>query len=274
MNPDSVTPISSEEYKRVTEELYKQNLEVVKLYKQVGELNKELAKANEGQANLIHFINHQIKGYMSKARNIFAELSEDAEYGPLNDPARSMINIGQTTLKEGVEFVQDILRASDIEKGTMVYNMSQIDFRTLVSEVAMDIKKAAEDKGLTFSLNISEGDYGMRGDHSQLKEAVHNLIDNSVKYTPKGSVDVNVSRNGDKILLVVKDTGVGLSDEVKPKLFTKGGRDKDSLKINVNSTGFGLSITKGVVDAHHGRVWAESEGPGKGSTFSMELPVA
>lgn len=274
MDASENQPISSEEYKKVTEDLYKQNLEVVRLYKQVDELNKELGKANEGQANLIHFINHQIKGYMSKARNIFAELSEESEYGPLNTKAKEMVSVGQGTLKEGVEFVQDILKASDIEKGTMVYNMTNLDFRTLVSEVAMDIKKAADDKGLTFNINISDGEYEMRGDHSQLKEAVHNLIDNSVKYTEKGSVDVSLSRQKNKILLVVKDTGVGLSDEVKPKLFTKGGRDKDSQKINVNSTGFGLSITKGVVDAHHGRVWAESDGQGKGSQFSMELPVA
>jgi signal transduction histidine kinase len=274
MDASENQPISSEEYKKVTEELYKQNLEVVRLYKQVDELNRDLAKANEGQSNLIHFINHQIKGYMSNARNIFAELAEEPVYGPLNAPAKEMVNVGQATLKEGVEFVQDILKASDIEKGTMVYNMTNLDFRTLVSEVAMDIKKAADDKGLTFNINIADGEYEMRGDHSQLKEAVHNLIDNSVKYTEKGSVDVSLSRQKNKILLVVKDTGVGLSDEVKPKLFTKGGRDKDSQRINVNSTGFGLSITKGVVDAHHGRVGAESDGPGKGSTFSMELPVA
>jgi signal transduction histidine kinase len=65
---------------------------------------------------------------------------------------------------------------------------------------------------------------------------------------------------------------VGISDEDKPKLFKSGGRGTDSLKININSTGYGLAFVKGVVEAHKGRVWAESEGPGKGSVFYMELP--
>ena len=265
--------ISSEEYKKVTEELYKQNLEVVKLYKQVEELNVDLAKANEGQATLIHFINHQIKGYLFKARSIFAELLEDEEYGPLNESAKEMLKTGEDSLKEGVDFVQDILKASDIEKGTMVYNMELLDFKKIVTDIADDQKKLAEDKGLKYEVEISEDDYELRGDINQLKEAVRNLINNSISYTPSGNIHISLTKENNKIRFSVKDSGVGLSDEVKPKLFTRGGRDKESQKINVNSTGFGLSIVKGVIDAHHGKVWAESDGPGKGSTFTVELPV-
>ena len=71
----------------------------------------------------------------------------------------------------------------------------------------------------------------------------------------------------------MKDSGVGLSDDDKSRLFTEGGRGKESLKVNVDSTGFGLFIVKGIVDGHKGKVWAESEGEGKGSTFYIELPI-
>ena len=114
----------------------------------------------------------------------------------------------------------------------------------------------------------------MTGYKAQLGQAVRNLIDNSIKYTPTGGLKVAMERKLKSILFSVSDTGVGLSDELKPKLFTKGGRDKDSQKINVNSTGFGLSFVKGVAEAHKGRVWAESPGTGKGATFYLELPVA
>ena len=66
---------------------------------------------------------------------------------------------------------------------------------------------------------------------------------------------------------------MGISHELKSKLFTKGAHGKDSIKINVNSTGFGLSFVKGVVEAHKGRVWAESEGENLGSSFYIELPI-
>lgn len=270
---DTDISISSAEYKKVTEELYKQNLEVVRLYKQVEDLNYELERANEGQANLIHIINHQIKGYLSKARSIFAELIDESSYKACTEEAKPMLQEGFRSLSEGVDFVTDFLNASNIEKGSYQYRMEPLDFKTIVAETAEKQREVAVQKGLAFDIQISEGDYKMTGDKAQLGQAVRNLIDNSIRYTPRGEIKVQISKITDKILLKVQDTGVGISDELKPKLFTKGARDKDSLKINVNSTGFGLAFVKGVVEAHKGRVWTESPGVGKGSTFYMELPL-
>jgi signal transduction histidine kinase len=74
-------------------------------------------------------------------------------------------------------------------------------------------------------------------------------------------------------LLSVKDSGIGITDEDKKNLFTEGGRGRNAIKTNVNSTGYGLYIAKQIVDAHGGRIWAESEGQGKGSTFYVELKL-
>lgn len=237
------------------------------------ELAIELEKANEGQATLIHFINHQIKGYLSKARDIFSELLTEPSYGPVTEPAKKMISTGETSVKEGVDFVQQILRASDIEKGTMAYNMRPLDFKRLVIATAAEIKPQALDKGLDFKLDIEGENFNLEGDENQLREAVKNLIDNAIKYTPSGSINLLLSVKDGKILFSVKDTGIGFDEKLKSKLFTKGGRGEDSLKINVNSTGYGLAIVRGIVETHKGKVWAESAGIGKGSTFYMELPL-
>ena len=265
--------ISSEEYKKVTEELYKQNLEVVKLYKKVEELNHELELANEGPAQLIHFITHHIKHHLSKARNIFSELLTDSSYGPIPEPAKPMLDEGFKEVTDGVDFVQQILRASDIEKGTYTYNMQPLNMKEVVESEAEGKRESAEGKGLKYEINVKDGDYHTKADINQIREAVKNLIDNSISYTQQGDIKIQLARDNNKILLKIEDTGIGLSSEVKAKLFTKGGRDKESAKININSTGFGLSIVKGIVEAHKGRVWAESLGPGKGSTFYLELPV-
>ena len=236
-------------------------------------LNQDLEIANEGQTNLIHIINHQIKGYLSKSRNIFSELLTDASYGPVPEPAKPMLEEGLKSLTEGVGFVKDFLDAANIEKGSYAYNMEPLDFKSLVLEIVEKQKQVAQEKGLSFEAHVTDGDFHMSGDEAQLGQVVRNLVDNSIRYTPKGSIDVQLSVSNKKILLTIKDIGVGLSNELKSKLFTKGGRDKNSLKVNVNSTGFGLSFVKGVVLAHNGRVWAESPGPNKGSTFYMELPI-
>lgn len=248
-------------------------LQLIKSVKREVALREDLEVANVGQANLLHIINHQIKGYMNKARIVFDALSTDPDYGPMPEAAKPLVKEGFDSVTEGVTFVQNFLNASNVERGTYTYNMMPVDFDKIVLAMTEKQKSVAEAKGLSFEVKVEEGSYAFSGDKAQLDEAVKNLIDNSINYTPTGGLKVNLSRKGDKILFVVSDTGVGLSDEVKPKLFTKGGRDKDSQKININSTGFGLAFVKGVVEAHKGRVWAESPGVGKGSTFYMELPV-
>src|SRR3989344_546457 len=208
-------------------------------------LREQLEIANEGQANLIHIINHQIKGYLSKSRNIFSELLAEPSYKACTEEAKPMLQEGFKSLTEGVEFVTDFLHASNIEKGSYQYQMAPLDFKSIVTEVGDKQKDLAQEKGLSFNLQVSDGNYNMNGDKAQLGQAVRNLIDNSIKYTPKGTIDLRLTTNDKKILFKIQDTGVGISDELKPKLFTKGGRDKDSLKVNINSTGFGLTFVKG-----------------------------
>jgi signal transduction histidine kinase len=100
------------------------------------------------------------------------------------------------------------------------------------------------------------------------------MIENSIKYTPAGKIMVGLENTGGKALLSIKDTGLGISEEDKKNLFTEGGRGKDSIKVNVDSTGYGLYTVKMVVEAHKGRVWAESRGAGLGSQFYVEIPTA
>ncbi len=246
--------------------------QLIKSVKREVALREELEVANVGQANLLHIINHQIKGYLTKARLVFDDLLHD-EGHRLTGSARPMIEQGFASVTEGVNFVQNFLNASNIEKGTFTYDMKPVDFRSIVEAEADKLKSAMLEKGLEFSLNVLDGDYKMTGDKAQLGQAVKNLIDNSMRYTPHGTVNLQLTTNNGKILFKIQDTGVGISEELRPKLFTKGGRDKDSQKVNVNSTGFGLAFVKGVAEAHKGRVWATSPGVSRGSTFCMELPA-
>ena len=113
--------------------------------------------------------------------------------------------------------------------------------------------------------------YNVSGDVFWLREAINNLIDNSIKYTKTGTITTMLSDGNGKVKFTIKDTGIGITDEDKKNLFTEGGRGKDSVKTNVDSTGYGLYTVKLVIEAHKGKVWAESEGEGKGSTFHVEL---
>lgn len=232
-----------------------------------------LAEANAGQENLIHIMNHQIKGYLAKGRNIFAELIAEPEYG-LTPNAKPMVDEGLKSLTDGVDFIQQVLNGSSAASGKLTYNMKPVDFKTLVAGVAEEQGKLARDKGLTLTINAEDGIFNMNADEIQSKEMVKNLINNSINYTQAGSISIGLKRLAGKALLSIVDTGVGISAEDMPKLFQKGVRGKDSLKYNVNSTGYGLAFVRAVAEAHKGRVWVESKGQGQGSTFYLELPLS
>ncbi len=243
----------------------------VRQREQIEKLAEDLQKANQGQASLMHFMNHQVKGRLGNIKNIFAELLTD-DYGTMPDNSKPLLEKGLDEADIGVNYVQNILKGASAENGTLPYDMKPMDFKSTINDVFEKQKDKAQEKGLKLDLEVSSGDYSMTGDSLELGEAVRNLIDNSINYTIEGSIKLHLFNSGNCIRLEVKDTGVGLSPEDKAKLFKSGGRGEESIKININSTGYGLVFVKGVIEAHKGKVWAESEGRGKGSTFIVELP--
>ncbi len=236
-------------------------------------LRESLEVANRGQASLIHFMNHQIKGRFGNIKNIFAEL-DSGDYGNMPADTVPLLKKGLDEANVGVTYVQGILNGASAEKGTISYNMTDIDFKSIVENAHSEQKEHAEKKGLEFTLDVKEGVYAIKGDMLQLGETVRNLFDNSINYTPTGSVRATLENIGNKVRLIISDTGVGLTADDKSKLFKAGGRGADSLKVNVNATGYGLVFVKGVIEAHKGRVWAESAGRDQGSTLYLEIPKA
>jgi len=197
----------------------------------------------------------------------------EGTYGTITPKLKSMAEGGLKSDNEGIQTVDLVLNAANLQTGIVKYDMQQIDFKELVLKISDEMKNGAVSKGLKYEIDIKDGIYNISGDAFWLKEVVHNLINNSIIYTLKGSVKVGLERKDGKILFYVKDTGVGITDDDKKNLFKEGGRGKDSVKINIDSTGYGLFTVKLIVDAHKGRIWAESEGENKGSTFFVELNV-
>jgi signal transduction histidine kinase len=245
----------------------------VRLREEVQGLVKDLKLSNEQQSNLIHFISHEVKGFLGKSRNIFS-LFLEGEYGPLPDYLKIPSEEGLNSGTKGVEMVMEILNASNFKKGTVEYKKEPFDLKQVLFEILADQKKIAEAKGLHFESHIEESDnYTMVGDSEQIRHALKNLLDNSIKYTPKGTIGVYFSKKEKMICFSVKDTGVGINPVDIPHLFTEGMRGTDALKVNVDSTGYGLFIVKKIVEAHGGKIWFQSEGVGKGSTFFIEFPI-
>ena len=235
---------------------------------------KELEMANQRQENLIHFISHEVKGYFTKSEGAFAAIAE-GDFGEAPPDIKNLSERALADVRKGVETIMNILSAGDLKKGTIPFAMQMFDMRTEVARVVEELRSAALERHLALDF-VADGsaNYAIVGDAPQLsKHVFSNIIGNAIQYTKQGSVRISLSRERNAILLTVKDTGVGITETDKDRLFTEGGRGSESIKMNAHSTGYGLFIAKSIVDAHRGRIWAESEGTGKGSTFYVELPA-
>src|SRR3989344_914492 len=238
--PDSTY---EEQLKAANEAVYKHSLELARL-------KQELEQTNERQETLIHFIGHEVKGFLTKDAGAFASLV-DGDFGELPEALKPFVEHALTESRNGARSVTDLLTASNQKKGTMSYTKEPFDLKALVVEAVEKARQATTAKGLALSFTADDASYQMTGDKAQLSDHVLRiLIDNSINYTPSGSIGVSLKKENEKIIFAVKDTGIGISEEDKKRLFTEGGHGKDSQKVNVHSTGYGLYIAKSIVEAH------------------------
>ncbi len=248
----------------------------IKQKEELASLNADLQNVIQQRESLMHLINHKVKGSFTHSKYIFAALI-DGMFGEISPEVKKAAQMGLDSDNLGVKTIDLILNAANLQNGTIQYEMKPTSFKDILLQTIEEKKEAINKKGLELEVNIKEGDYTMNGDSFWLKEVTNNLIDNSTYYTKTGKIIVSLERKdqatpeGKKIMFSVKDTGIGITTEDKNNLFKEGGRGKESVKTNVNSTGYGLYSVKLIVEAHKGRVWAESEGKDKGSSFFVEL---
>jgi len=234
---------------------------------------KELELVNKQQETLLNFISHEVKGYLTESQAGFSSILE-GDFGVVSGKLLSMSKEALTSVRRGVATVMDILDAANFRKGTIPYVKNPFDLRKAIMDVIDELRPSAEEKGIAIDLDIGKGIYEFVGDEDKIRRhVIRNLIDNAIKYTPKGTVRVELV-DGAILRFSVKDNGIGITPEDMRNLFTEGGHGKDSIKVNVHSTGYGLYIAKQVVKAHGGKIWAESEGEGKGSKFIVQFPIS
>lgn len=165
------------------------------------------------------------------------------------------------------------------EEGAYDYKMERIDLSAMARETVEYLRRQAESKKITVSLD-APADMFVMCDETRIKFIVQTFIENAIHYTPEnGSVAVSVrradsgrgGRGRDRIVFSVKDTGIGIAKEDAKLLFTKFYRGASARLADTEGLGIGLYVSKGIIAKHHGRIWADSEGAGKGSAFSFEL---
>ncbi|MCA9943775.1 MAG: HAMP domain-containing protein [Ardenticatenaceae bacterium] len=171
--------------------------------------------------------------------------------------------------------VADLQELSRVEAGTYELSFKPVDMSSLINEVANRLRRQFEDKGVALRVQLPSGLVMAEVDADRLMQALINLMGNALQYTPPGGqVEVALRRERETVIVTVADTGAGIDAEHLPHLFTRFYRVDKSRARTSGGSGVGLTITQHLVRAHNGRIWAESNGLGQGSTFGFSLPIS
>lgn len=251
-----------EELELLTQELEKANVRLKELDKQKSEF--------------VSIASHQLRSPLTAMRG-YASMLFEGSYGKLPEKAVEVARRIEESAKLMAMSVEDYLNVSRIESGNMKYNLSDFNLRDMVETICDDLRPEALKKGLILLFRSDiQGKGIVNADVGKTNQIIHNLINNSLKYTPKGSINVFIRDDvkNKRISIAITDTGIGMSKETAAKLFHKFTRADNANSVNVSGTGLGLFVALKMAEAMGGTITAESEGDGKGSTFTFELPLA
>ena len=232
--------------------------------------NDRLKELDKQKSEFVSFATHQLRSPLTAMKG-YASLILEGDYGQVSPQIKEVIERVYDSTKTLTNVVDDYLNISRIELGTMKYVMGSMDFKQLVNAVMAELKPNIDKAGLKISLNAPLESYMISADPDKFKQVIMNVIDNSVKYTKQGLVDLSLEKKDGRVLFKVSDTGIGMNPEIIPKLFDKFTRADNANEANIRGTGLGLYVAKQIVIAHDGRIWAESKGEGQGSQFYVEL---
>jgi signal transduction histidine kinase len=249
---------------------------VERLAKDLEKANARLKELDRQKTEFVSIASHQLRSPLTAIKG-YASLLLEGSYGKVSVAGTDAIKKIFDSSRYMAASIEDFLSVSRIELGTAKYDMKPLDAASMAKEVTEELIPAAKDKQLELAFkDRCDGKCSIVGDIGKLRQVVLNLIDNSIKYTPKGGITVTTELDSVKrvVRIMITDTGVGIPTEVMPTLFKKFSRAKNANEVNVMGTGLGLFVAKQFVEAHKGKLWAESLGQGKGSSFIIELPLS
>jgi signal transduction histidine kinase len=233
---------------------------------------EEAEKISQAKSEFIAIVSHQLRTPLSAIKG-YLSMILDGSYGELPEKVKNKImNIYQSN-ERLIKLVNDILSISKIETGEMEINYKKEDLREIIKEVISELSIKAKEKNLYLTFEESKEFPKVLLDREKIRQVILNLIDNSIKYTKEGGITVKLLTKGNKLQIIISDTGEGLTEEEKEKIFERFSRGTAGTKFWTEGAGLGLYIARRFVEIHKAKIWVESEGRGKGSNFYVELPM-
>ncbi|MDO8260135.1 MAG: ATP-binding protein [Candidatus Magasanikbacteria bacterium] len=240
--------------------------------------NKKLIKLDEAKSEFISIASHQLRTPLTIIKGYISMILE-GNFGELTPGEKESLDKVYASNERLIQLVENLLNISRIESGRLQFDYRVMQLETIVDSVIEELEPKAKGKGLKFTYKKTKKKLpAINIDEEKIRQVVMNLVDNAIKYTRKGNVTVTLvpakSRDpkiGDCLQFSVSDSGMGISSEDLPNLFKKFSRGTGSSLVHTEGTGLGLYVARQMIEAHRGRIWAESKGENKGSKFCFKI---
>jgi len=244
------------------------------LYEKLKINNEHLRLLDQQKSEFVSIASHQLRTPLTAIKG-YSSMLVEGSFGEISPKVKGAVQKIYDSSVRLVGIVEDFLNISRIDQGKMSYDFTSVDIKKMVGDIVSENSAQARSKqqAVEFSPD-GDGDYLVTADEGKIRQVITNLVDNAIKYTPeKGTIQVRLSKDlvRGKVVISVKDNGIGMSDKTLSLIFKKFSRAEGVQKVYTEGIGLGLYVAAIMMKEHHGRIWAESEGEGKGSAFYIEL---
>ena len=223
-------------------------------------------------AEVVSVVSHQLKTPLSAMKG-YLEVLLSEELGKLTKQQKEYLNDILENNRRMMNLVRDFLDVVRIESGQIEFMRKPTDLAKITKEVLEDFSLLAKAKNCNLFLKILEKPPLLNVDPVRIKEAIANIVSNAILYNKrKGKIELSLFQKGEKVLLCCKDTGIGIAEREKDKIFTKFYRSEQAVSLAPKGSGLGLFISKALIEKNGGKLWFKSR-EDKGSIFCFSLPI-
>lgn len=240
-------------------------------FQKLKDANEYLAQMDKMKDEFISIASHELNTPLAAVEGYLSMILDEG-MGKVDAKAKEYLKRAYSSSRRLADLIMDLLNVSRIEQGRVKMKFTKNNLYDLADSVVKELQVKANAKKLKLTLEGKKSDVPETYcDPDRIREVFVNLVGNSIKYTEKGTIQVEIHGDHSKIVSEVTDTGRGISAQDQKKLFQKFSQVKREIDEH-QGTGLGLYISKNFVEIHKGRIYVESE-EGKGSTFAFELPI-
>lgn len=253
--------------RRRTEELIESTLKSERLER----ANQELAELNRMKSEFVSIVSHEIRSPLTTMKE-FVSLILDEIPGKINKTQMEFLTIINENINRLTRLINNMLDIARIESGRMELNCQEINLNRVAEEIIKLFQTQAGEKDISIKNLLPPDLPTVYADVDKISQILTNLIDNAIKFTKEaGTVTIEGKKVNNQVEISIIDTGIGIAKEDFPLIFDKFHRLELPTGQKVRGSGLGLSISKAIIEMHHGKIWVESE-LGKGSNFTFSLP--